>query len=312
MIRNGLVAVALLVGISLSLSAQDGIEFKTEVSQTSVWPGDRIHYTITLTVGEDVEVALEDFDVQNISFEPFVLVEKQQTEEKVGDRLRYQFDYLLANYEIGDKQVEIPGLIFRYETSGPVEANVPTIQEMQILPLPVSIRSTLNQPVEDSWIRESMPMAGVSRQSWIILLAGCAGLLVSSLPLGAWAWKQIPDWQARRRQVGRKKFLTQCRVSLDQLEWRLTSDSVPIKEQYQSLEEVVRDYISYFWDVQAQGLIHTELMARLNQREISSREKEILAGVFEHGQNCRYAPDNETAWEEAFRQDLEEVKRFCV
>ncbi|MDA2933204.1 hypothetical protein MYX82_02560 [Acidobacteria bacterium AH-259-D05] len=320
MIRNGLVAASLLLGMSMLLSAQEelaqgdvtpeDVEIKTSVSQTSVWPGDRIHYIITLTVAQGVKVALDDFSEQNVTFEPFILVEKRQTEEDVGEEHRLEFDYLIANYEIGDKQVEIPGLIFRYEKSGPEQTNVPTMEEKQIPPQPMSIRSTLNQPVEESWIRESLPMTEVSRNSWIVVLAGFAGLLVSSLPLGAWAWKQIPDWQARRRQLSRKKFLSQCRGSLDQLEWRLTGDNAQIKEHYQSLEELVRSYILYFWNIPAQGLIHTELISRLNQSEVSSKESEVFAEIFEHGHNCRYSPDNGTAWEGTFRQDLEQVKGF--
>ena len=318
MIRNGLVAALLLFVLTVPLSAQEGaesaqedLEFTTKVSQTSVWPGDRIHYIITLTVAKDIKVALEDFSVDNVSFEPFVLVERQQTEEDLGEQTRYVFDYLIANYEIGDKQVEIPGWIFRYETSVQ-ETNVPTTQEERIPVQPMSVRSTLNQPVEESWIQEELSESEVDRQTWVALLAGFAGLLVSTLPLGAWAWKQVPDWQARRRQLSRKKFLTQCRVSLDKLEWRLTSDDVEIKDQYQSLEELVRGYIQYFFQVEAQGLTHTELVSRLSQDGIPPNEKEVFSEVVEHGQNCRYAPENGVDWEDSFRQDLEQVKRFCI
>ncbi|MEE2821962.1 MAG: hypothetical protein VYA53_03170 [Acidobacteriota bacterium] len=315
MIRNRLVAVSLLFFLTVSASAQETaqeeLELTTRVSQTSVWPGDRIHYIITLIVSEGVKVALEDFSVENVSFEPFVLVDKQQTEEAWGERTRYVFDYLIANYEIGDKQVEIPGLIFRYETAGQ-ETNVPTTQEKQIPVQPMSVRSTLNQPIEESWIQEELPMATTSSQTWVALLAGIVGLTVSTIPLGAWAWKQIPDWQARRRQLSRKKFLTQCSVSLDRLERRLASDNVEIKEQYQSLEELVQGYVQYFFNVQAQGLTSTELVAQLAQHDIQANEKEALAQVFERGQNCRYAPENGTEWEESFRLDLKQIKQFCT
>jgi ABC-type sulfate transport system substrate-binding protein len=146
----------------------------------------------------------------------------------------------------------------------------------------------------------------------VALLAGFAGLMVSTLPLGAWAWKQIPDWQARRRQLSRKKFQTQCRVSLDQLERRLTSDDVEIKEQYQSLEELVRGYLQYFFSLQTQGLTHAELTSRMNQDELASKETGVFAQVFEHSQNCRYAPENGTNWEDSFRQDVKQVKQFCI
>ncbi len=315
--RNELIVVFLLAGMSLSLSAQTEIAppdvgYETDVSQTSVWPGDRIHYRITLTVKKDLQVNLEDFDEQNVSFEPFHLIEMQQTREEVGEQLRYVFDYLLANYEIGDKQVEIPGLTFRYEKPGPTEANAPTTEGMQIPPLPMSIRSTLNQPVEMAWIKESLLLSEAPERSWVPLVAGLAGLLVSCLPLGAWVWRKVPEWQARRQQLGRKQFLEQCLGSLDRLEKSLGSNGVEIKDQYWALEEVVGKYIDYFWEIPTQGLIQAELSGKLNQGKLLPGQSAVLAGVFEHGQSCRYAPDNSSGWEDAFRQDVQEIKKLCV
>ena len=316
--RNELIAVLLMVGITSVLNAQDetsrdqpDISVEASTSQTSVWPGDRIHYLITLTVAQGVEVAIEDFDEQNISFEPFYLIEKQQTREEVGDQVRYVFDYLLANYEIGDKQVEIPGLIFRYERPGPAEANAPTMEEEQIPPWPMSVRTTLNQPVEQSWIQESLPISEIPARSWVPLLAGMAGLLVSSLPLGVWVWRKVPDWQARRRQLSRKKFLHQCWLSLDQLEKSMSSNNVEMKNQYQDLEKVVQKYIHYFWEIPAQGLTHPEVAARLNQEQLLPSQNDALVRVFEHGQSCRYAPENGGGWDDTFRQDLQGIKKLC-
>lgn len=310
--RNGLIALILLVGIILPLNAQPGVYFETEISQTSVWPGDRIHYRITLTATQGVKLALEDFDVRNVNFEPFVLIGRELTAEETEENTRYVFDFLLANYEIGDKQVEIPGLTFRYETSGSVQANAPSTQEMRIPPLPMLVRSTLNRPLDQAWIMESLLISQVPIRSWVPLLAGLAGLLVSSLPLGVWVWKKVPDWQARRQQLSRKTFLHQCSLSLDQLDRRLASNNVEIKDEYHTLEKWVGEYVHYFWDIQAQGLTHAELAARLDQGQLLPRQSEALTGVFEHGQTCRYGPDNGAEWKTTIRQDLQEMKKLCV
>ena len=310
--RNVLIALILLVGITLPLNAQPGVYFETEISQTSVWPGDRIHYRITLTAAQGVKLALEDFDVRNVNFEPFFLIERELTVVETEEETRYVFDFLLANYEVGDKQVEIPGLTFRYETSAPLQANAPSTQEMRIPPLPMSVRSTLNQPLDQAWIMESLLISQVPLRSWVPLLAGLAGLLVSSLPLGVWVWKKVPDWQARRHQLSRKKFLDQCSLSLNQLDRRLASNNVEIKDEYYTLEKWVGEYVQYFWDIQAEGLTHAELTAKLNQGQPLPRSSEALAGVFEHGQTCRYGPDNSADWKTTMRQDLQEMKKLCV
>ena len=208
--------------------------------------------------------------------------------------------------------MEIPGLTFVYEKPGPTEANAPTTVEVQIPPLPMSVRSTLNQPVEMAWIQESLPLSEDPVRTWIPLVAGLAGLLVSSLPLGAWVWKKVPEWQARRQQLSRSQFLEQCLGSLNRLEKRLGSNGVEIKDQYWSLEEVVGKYIDYFWDIQTHGLIQAELIGKLNQGKLLPGQSAVLAGIFEHGQSCRYAPDNSSGWEDAFREDVQEIKKLCV
>jgi hypothetical protein len=101
MMRNGLITVVLLVGMTLSLNAQTQTEeeapteisFERSISQTSVWAGDRVHYLITLTVGPDVQIAMGDFDEVNVSFEPFFLMELVHSEEVVGEQVRHVFDY---------------------------------------------------------------------------------------------------------------------------------------------------------------------------------------------------------------------------
>lgn len=310
--QKGLIALILLAGLTLPLNAQSGVYFETEISQTSVWPGDRIHYRITLTAAQGVKLALEDFDVRNVNFEPFYLIERELTTEEMEEETRYLFDFLLANYEVGDKQVEIPGLTFRYETSGSVQTNAPSTQEMRIPPLPMSVRSTLNQPLDQAWIMESLLISQVPLRSWVPLLAGLAGLLVSSLPLGVWVWKKVPDWQARRHQLNRKEFLHQCSLSLDQVDRRLASNNVEIKDEYHTLENWVQKYVHYFWDFQVEGLTHAELAAKLDEGQLLPGSSKALAGVFEHGQTCRYGPDNDADWKTTIRQDLQEMKKLCV
>ncbi len=176
----------------------------------------------------------------------------------------------------------------------------------------MSVRSTLNEPLDQAWIMESVPISQVPVRSWVPLLAGLAGLLVSSLPLGVWVWKKVPDWQARRHQLSRKTFLQQCSLSLDQLDRRLSSNNVEIKDEYHTLEKLAGQYVHYFSDIHSEGLTYAEWAAKLDQGQLLPKSSEALAGVFEHGQTCRYGPDNGADWETTIRQDLQEMKKLCV
>ncbi|MBI4456027.1 MAG: hypothetical protein HY644_09035 [Acidobacteria bacterium] len=332
MIRNLVIATLFLVGaVTAPIAAQTGdeesptasaekkapadapaknITFQTSVSQTSVWPGDRIHYWVTLLVPEGMKISLEDFDRRTVSFKPFTLTDSRRvTEELAGGVTRYQFDYMLANYEIGDRALEIPRLIFRYQKSVAPGAKEPSTAEMEIPPLPIAVRSTLNQPLKQLRILESLPGDFSPSQEWLVLtLSGLGGILVSLIPLLVWTWNHLPQWRRRERQLSQRKFLQQCGKALETLGKGLDKDGEEVKKRYQALEGVAQQYIRYFWNVEAAGLTGSELVYRLEKVNISAKQREYLGKLLDHGQNCRYSQADGTEWGAAFQQDLREMK----
>lgn len=306
------IAAFLLLLIPSSARAQTSLRWERHVGQTSVWPGDRFHYQITLSVPTGVKVALEDLDETNVNFEPFVLMTTQVESVETDNGVRHRFDYLLANYEIGDKRVEIPPLAIRYEEGISREANTPSTMELRIPSFPISIRTTLNRSARESWIRESLVSSASTGRRWGVVLLGLAGLIVSSLPLGLWVWRQMPNWRARRRQLSRKKFLQELSKSVNRIERLSKESSLEIKDQYRSLEGVVQEYIQYFWGFKAGALTHSELASRLNHSDTSPVQGEILVGIVEHGQECRYSPSEKASWRDAFLKDLQQLRKLCL
>ena len=303
-----LFAAAALTAATGLLAAQPDISLDASISKTSLWPGDRFHYRITLTVPEGVKVALEDFEEESVNFDPFVLVERHlESGEAAGGGVRHEFDYLLANYEIGDQLLEIPALIFRYER-GSVETNTPTTEEKRIPPLPISVRSTQNQPLQRTWIRESLLAQAAPSRNLGILFLGLAGLLMSSFPLAAEIWRRIPDWQARRSRLTRKKFLSEIADSIGLIE-KSSGPESEVKSRYQSLEDLVRRYAEYFWEMQIGGLTADELSNKLDQADA---RHQVLVQIVEHGQECRYSPSGEGRWDALLREDLQRLKALCT
>ncbi|MBI4447295.1 MAG: hypothetical protein HY645_15490 [Acidobacteria bacterium] len=322
MIRNLVRSLAIVGMLSLSLMAQedaapqpasDQPSFKREVSQTSLFPGDHFRYVIELYVPAGIRVALEDFDQKSVNFDPFVLKALETSQQELNGTSAYRFSYHIVNYEIGDQILEIPGLIFRYEKQGAAGANGPTTLEMQIPPMMMGVRSTLNMPVEHLQIEDTLPYSIPRKSAWLPLTVGLAGLLLSSMPLFALVRTRMPDWQARRKQLSRRKFMQKCLTSLERLEKSAATNNGHVKEHYKSLEALTQEYIQYFWNVPAAGLTDEELDRKLNLPEITQKQREVLINVVRNGQSCRYAPAaNGTDWHVHLHRDVSEMKRICA
>ena len=78
-----------------------------------------------------------------------------------------------------------------------------------------------------------------------------------------------------------------------------------------ALEKLAREYVLFFWDIEPWGLTHQELASRLGQ-DTNEAAAEALARALEDGEHCRYAADDAARWQQAFREDLEELKKLSV
>jgi len=311
MTRYLLVGGWVFSAVLASGTAQAALQFRQEVSQSALWPGDRFRYSITVMVPVGVHVAVEDFDRKNINFAPFVLNDTaRETTTLPSGALRYRFDYLLSNYEIGTKNVELPRIIFRYQPVAEAGSPRPTTTEMAIPALPMAVRSTLNQPLSESWIAESLAMAPLGKPLWMLIGLGVVGLLVSSIPAWSWARSQAAQWKARRAQPTRQEFLTQWAQSLDELE--RVDTGVDVKARFLSLERHARDYVRHAWKLSAAGWTPEQLRVRLDALQVSPQIREVLETTVDHAQHCRYAPDDPAAWEERFRQDLNSLRTLAA
>lgn len=286
------------------------VTFEAETSQTSAWPGDRFHYRIIVKVPAGIKVSLDDFDRKAVNFKPFLLTDTSRiTEEYEQGGGRYTFDYLLTNFEIGDRIIEIPRVIFHYQKVAAAGNKEQGAIESRVPPFPIAVRSTLNQPAKQAWIRETLPADITPSRAWILSVAlGCTGLLLSSLPLLTWAWSLVPQWRARERKLSKSQFMRQHTRSLDALGKGLDKGSEEVRKQYQALEGIAHQYIRYTWNIDAAGLTGSELSGRLAKANISPKQSQVLGGVLDHGQNCRYSPANGTDWGTTFQQDLRDMK----
>ncbi len=301
-------AFAILLTVLIpSLGAQE-IGVDATASRTSLFPGDRFDYEITLRVAPGVRLALQDFDPGSVSFEPFVLIDRTLRQEMLEDGLtRYRIVYRLANYEIGDGQLEIPGVAFRYESSSTESDGGPSTREMLVPPFPVSVKSTLNGPVGESWIRESLPPPQPLATPYWLLALGGAGLVLSCFPLLNWAWRVRPQPPAGRQRPRRREFARRWAATLSGI-----GGEGDVKQDYESINQLIRDYYLHFRELEAQGLTGRELAAQLETSGNLAVTDRALLQALEHAEQCRYGPDDEKRWKSVLGEDVEALKKVVV
>ncbi len=300
-----------MLGVLVSASAAGAaLHVQQEVSQTAVWPGDRFRYSITIEVPAGTQVALEDFDRKNVNFAPFVANDATTTTTATpSGATRYRFDYVLSNYETGSRSVELPRIVFRYQPVTPPGTTKPTTVEEAVPALPISVQSTLNQPLKDSWIEESLATPHTARSRWIAVVLGLIGLAVSSVPLWMWLHATLIAWRARREQPSWQQFLQRWAGSLDDLS---RADGTDIKARFRSLEDLVDQYLIQACHCSLVGMTPAQLHATLEAIPVNPDVRAVLESAVDHAQHCRYAPPGEHGWEERFRDDVDGLRALAA
>ncbi len=283
------------------------------LDRTAVYTGDRLRYTIQLRVAAGTQLAAEDFERKNINFGPLVVddVVTSSTLLSSGET-QYRFEYLLSNYETGNKTIELPRIVFRYQAAGDAEGQRRPTEEMAVPALPIAVRSTLNQPLADSWVQESLPTSFPVRPRWLFVVVGCGvlGLLVSSLPVWSLLRRRFDAWKAGRGQPTWREFLDRWARSLDEL--AQAGKETDVKDRFGALQGFAREYVLQAWKLPVEGLTAEQLRTRLEDLGATANARDVLEMTVGDAQDCRYAPADATAWEEKFRKDLSDLRALAT
>lgn len=297
-----LFVVGVVLGTVVPSLAQPTVRVTQDIDKTAVFAGERFVYSVLLTVPPGAHLAVEDFQAKNVNFSPFVVNGVTPHTETLSDgTVKHRFDYSLSSYETGDKPVELQRIVFRYQPVGETGAARAATAEMAVPAIPVAVRSTLNQPLADSWIRESLPVGALPDVPWLLVGIGVVGLLVSSLPLWFGLRTQLAAWNERRGRPSRRQFLEQWRRSLERIEADTTTD---IKTRFHTLEALALQYTHELWEVPATGFTPEDLRRKLEELQVDPVTREVLAEALDQAQQCRYSPPDAVGWEENLRRGV--------
>lgn len=283
------------------------IRVDRELSQTSVLPGDRFQYRLTISAPSDLKISVEDLSGRSAMFSPFVLMETTSSIEDGRDWRVYVFEYTLASYEIGNGTVPIPAQVFRYQAASESAADR-RISEFQVPAMPVATRSTLNQAVADATIRPFLPRPFRPRQqAGLWATAGAVGLALSAVPLFLWVIRVVRR-RLQQPRVNQRRARREAARALQAVAAMSVTGAEELKQAYRALEQVGRTYLAKSWSaVKADALTDADFARVGASAGVPQKITEVLAAVFAHGQKCRYSKPDLDAWRPTFKADLTAV-----
>lgn len=262
------------------------IEVRAEVDKSEITVGDPIRYTLIIDRAKDLSIQspgkganLGMFEIRDYRVYP--------PEEKEG-RILERFDYFISVYDTGHYVIPPFTIAFQVDDSS-------AYQFISSEPIDIYVRSVLT--AEDREIRDIKPPLSipVDYRRWI-LLGALALLLIGAAAVGYWYY--------RRRQKGaplfRKEIIRPAHeIALEELERLLAQgwiENGEYKAFYTGLSLVLRRYVEGRFFIKALEETTTELMASLEEANLSVEDMMLIQSVLSKCdlvKFAKYQPDVE-------------------
>ena len=190
MTRTVLLMAALLLPTGAQEETPDSepLAIETWVSQSAVWPGDEIGYSVRLVAGPRVELEEGDLSGEGISWAPFRLVGFEQLEDPRPDGGKViTLSYRLVAVDLPEEGwATIPTLRFPYvqRPEGPTARTDFPMEEEVVDGPRIVFRSMLDGAPEEMTIRDGKELSDIPVSGKALLLIGIGGLVVGAFPFG--------------------------------------------------------------------------------------------------------------------------------
>ena len=205
----------------------DPLAVETRVSQSAVWPGDEIEYSVRLLVGPRVQLEEGSLSGAGVLWAPFRLVGFKQLQDPRPDTSRVvTLSYRLVALDLPEEGwAAIPTLRFPYlqrPVGTTVRTDAPPLEEKVVDGPRIVFRSMLEGAPEEATIRDGKELEDVPLSGKALLLIGIGGLVVGAYPFGRSGYPvlkrlvslpEVPDELSRKRHL-REEVAALRRMSL--------------------------------------------------------------------------------------------------
>lgn len=296
----------LLVAVPLAspVTAQD-IEVQTRVSQTALWVGNVVTYTVTLVCRPDVDVLQEDLGADKLTLMGLQVVGHTLNRQATADgRTRYTVSYQVTTFEPGAEAVGIGDWTVRYVVGATGRGGSAPAQDLRIPGAALAWRSALPAALRTLDIRGGrtpQPAPGwwrATRAAGLILMATSVG--ASGWLLATWLGAGRPR-QAKRR-VSRESA-HDLQTAFNALRDAPVSGAAERLAAYAALEAAVRRYAGEVTSLPTLALTPAEFRERLSVG-VAPLPADLVCRILTGCQGARYQSANRLPDEQHFRDTL--------
>jgi hypothetical protein len=285
-----LLAIVALLLAPLTAGAQD-IDVRTSVSQTALWVGSPVTYTVTLSCRPGVDVLQEDLAADKLPVDGLQVVSHSIDRRVSNDgRIQYVVIYRLATFEPGAEPVGVRDWVVRYASSAQSAGQSGPARELTIAGAPLAWRSALPGAIAALDLRAAAPtMAAPSwwqltRSASLVLMALSAALFATAIVrrVSAGGWLRV-----RRRS--KRTSARNVESAFSAVRDGSVNDAARRRAAYDALDATVRRIVADITATPAGALTASELRARLANAPGHLPVDEI-ARVLEECERARYQP----------------------
>jgi len=314
-VKLSAIFAVMLFGISPVFSQQipEGVQISHWLSQTAIFPGDRITYTLEIKCAPDVDILVGDLDIARLNLTGLEVISSDLQRDDSGDGITYRVSYQLTTYTPASPELLIGEQSVRYylQRSRQRADSATPEREFVVPATAVVLRSTLAADPSTLHIRDNLPVMIASADTGWIRYAGLGLILLSGLPV---AFLGVP---LLRKQLAliRERRVKQAPVVLpgviDELRNIDSGSSKARRDGYELLETVLRDQLARSTGVLAYSLTASEVASRLPD-QIDGINRDTLVSVLADCQLARYGKADSLPAARRFETGIEVVQGLSI
>jgi hypothetical protein len=287
---SGIFAV-MLSGVAPLSSQQlsQELEIHHSVSQTAIFPGDRIIYSIEIRCDPNVDILIGDLDLGRLNLTGLEALSSNLQRQVTDSGITYRVSYLLTTYSPGSSQLLIGEQSIRYHTQRPgARADTAAPERDVVVPAtPIALRSTLPAEPSSLHIRDIVALSTASANTGWIMYVGLGLILFSGLPVALWGVPLLRQHLATLQQSRIPEPEIMSPTVMDTLRHIDTGSEIARREGYDTLETLIREQLAHTLGPLAWSLTATEAANRMPTEVTGVSSKEIIA-VLADCEQARY------------------------
>ena len=233
------------------------IRATTWISQTAVWTGDPLDYSVRLDLAPRVQLP-EDLTGETLAWAPFRRLGFAQTEEVHPDGSRaVTLHYRLVPVDLPERGVaQIPPLRVAYVQlpDRPVARDEMAAQELIVEGPRVVFRSTLEVPPEEATIRDGKELLGSDLAGRTLVIVGLVGLLLGAVPFARSAQAAVKRALERRREAAARGSRRHARQEVAALRNAPLTTPEDYERLYEGLFSALRSHLATELEIPYPGL----------------------------------------------------------